>query len=40
MHGIGLHESTIPLTMGLASSVPTIMATRTIENRNNRLLTI
>lgn len=41
MHGIGLHgKSFIPLLMGFGCSVPAIMATRTIENRNNRLLTM
>ncbi len=41
MHRIGLHgRSFIPLIMGFGCNVPAIMATRTIENRNNRLLTI
>jgi ferrous iron transport protein B len=41
MHRIGLHgKSFIPLIMGFGCNVPAIMATRTIENRNNRLLTI
>lgn len=41
MHKIGLHgKSFIPLIMGFGCNVPAIMATRTIENRNNRLLTI
>lgn len=41
MHKIGLHgKSFIPLLMGFGCNVPAIMATRTIENRNNRLLTI
>lgn len=41
MHKIGLHgKSFIPLIMGFGCNVPAIMATRTIENRNNRLLTV
>jgi ferrous iron transport protein B len=41
MHKIGLHgKSFIPLIMGFGCNVPAIMATRTIEGRNNRLLTI
>jgi ferrous iron transport protein B len=41
MHKIGLHgKSFIPLIMGFGCNVPAIMATRTIENRGNRLLTI
>src|SRR5690606_14695252 len=41
MHKIGLHgKSFIPLVMGFGCNVPAIMATRTIEDRNNRLLTI
>jgi ferrous iron transport protein B len=37
MHKIGLHgKSFIPLIMGFGCNVPAIMATRTIENRNNR----
>ncbi len=41
MHKIGLHgRSFIPLLMGFGCNVPAIMATRTIENRNNRLLTM
>ncbi len=41
MHQIGLHgKSFIPLIMGFGCNVPAIMATRTIENRNNRLLTM
>ena len=41
MHKIGLHgKSFIPLIMGFGCNVPAIMATRTIENKNNRLLTI
>lgn len=41
MHKIGLHgKSFIPMIMGFGCNVPAIMATRNIENRNNRLLTI
>jgi len=41
MHKIGLHgKSFIPLILGFGCNVPAIMSTRTIENRNNRLLTI
>lgn len=41
MHGIGLHgKSFIPLIMGFGCNVPAIMGTRTIENRNDRILTI
>jgi len=41
MHKIGLHgQSFIPMLMGFGCNVPAIMATRTIENRNNRLLTM
>lgn len=41
MHRIGLHgRSFIPLIMGFGCNVPAIMATRTIRNRNDRLLTM
>ena len=41
MHHIGLHgRSFIPLFMGFGCNVPAIMATRTIENRNARMITI
>ncbi|MFC2151661.1 ferrous iron transport protein B [Bacteroidota bacterium] len=41
MHKIGLHgRSFIPLVMGFGCNVPAIMATRTIENRQNRILTM
>lgn len=41
MHVIGLHgKSFIPLVMGFGCNVPAVMATRTIENRNNRLVTM
>lgn len=41
MHKIGLHgKSFIPLIMGFGCNVPAVMATRTIENRNSRLITM
>ncbi len=41
MHKLGLHgKSFIPLLMGFGCNVPAIMATRTIEDRNSRLLTM
>lgn len=41
MHTIGLHgRSFIPLIMGFGCNVPAIMATRTIYNRNSRMITI
>ena len=41
MHKIGLHgKSFIPLIMGFGCNVPAIMATRTLENRSDRLLTM
>lgn len=41
MHRIGLHgKSFIPMIMGFGCNVPAIMATRTLENRSDRLLTI
>jgi ferrous iron transport protein B len=41
MHKIGLHgKSFIPLVMGFGCNVPAIMSTRTIESKNNRLLTM
>lgn len=41
MHKIGLHgRSFIPLMMGFGCNVPAIMATRTIQNYNNRMVTI
>jgi ferrous iron transport protein B len=41
MHKIGLHgKSFIPLVMGFGCNVPAIMSTRTLENRNDRLLTM
>ena len=41
MHRIGLHgKSFIPMLMGFGCNVPAIMATRTIENKNDRLVTM
>ena len=41
MHKIGLHgRSFIPLIMGFGCNVPAIMATRTIRNKSDRLLTM
>ncbi|NSW45185.1 MAG: ferrous iron transport protein B [Bacteroidales bacterium] len=41
MHIIGLHgKSFIPLFMGFGCNVPAIMATRTIESRNDRIVTM
>lgn len=41
MHKIGLHgRSFIPMLMGFGCNVPAIMATRTIENKNDRLVTM
>lgn len=41
MHTIGLHgKSFIPLIMGFGCNVPAIMATRTLESRKDRLLTM
>ena len=41
MHGMGLHgKSFIPLIMGFGCNVPAIMATRTIESKQSRLITI
>lgn len=41
MHAIGLHgKSFIPLIMGFGCNVPGVMATRTLENRSDRLLTM
>lgn len=41
MHKIGLHgKSFIPLIMGFGCNVPAIMATRTIESRSSRLITM
>jgi ferrous iron transport protein B len=41
MHKMGLHgKSFIPLVMGFGCTVPAIMASRTIESRNSRLVTM
>lgn len=41
MHRIGLHgKSFIPLIMGFGCNVPAIMATRAIESRSSRVITI
>jgi ferrous iron transport protein B len=41
MHKIGLHgKSFIPIIMGFGCNVPAVMATRTLENRSDRLLTM
>lgn len=41
MHRMGLHgKSFIPLIMGFGCNVPAIMASRTIENRKSRLITM
>ncbi|KAA6300589.1 MAG: hypothetical protein EZS26_003273, partial [Candidatus Ordinivivax streblomastigis] len=41
MHKMGLHgKSFIPLIMGFGCTVPSIMASRTIESRNSRMITM
>ena len=41
MHRIGLHgKSFIPLLMGFGCNVPAIMATRTIESKSDRMVTM
>ena len=41
MHKLGLHgKSFIPMLMGFGCNVPAIMATRTLESRKDRILTI
>lgn len=41
MHKIGLHgKSFIPLVMGFGCNVPAVMATRTLENKKDRILTM
>lgn len=41
MHKMGLHgKSFIPLVMGFGCNVPAVMATRTIESRNSRMITM
>ncbi|TEB07828.1 Ferrous iron transport protein B [Pelotomaculum schinkii] len=41
MHALGLHgKSFIPLLIGFGCNVPAVMATRTLENKRDRLITI
>jgi ferrous iron transport protein B len=41
MHKIGLHgKSFIPMLIGFGCSIPAIMATRTLENRKDRMITM
>ncbi|MDR2853793.1 MAG: ferrous iron transport protein B, partial [Prevotellaceae bacterium] len=41
MHKIGLHgKSFIPMLMGFGCNVPAVMATRTLENRKDRIVTM
>jgi ferrous iron transport protein B len=41
MHKMGLHgKSFIPMVMGFGCNVPAVMATRTIESRRSRLITM
>ena len=41
MHKMGLHgKSFIPLVMGFGCNVPAVMASRTIESRNSRMITM
>ena len=41
MHSLGLHgKSFIPLLIGFGCNVPAVMATRTLENKSDRLITI
>ncbi len=41
MHKIGLHgKSFIPLLMGFGCNVPAVMATRTLENKKDRIMTM
>lgn len=41
MHRMGLHgKSFIPLIMGFGCNVPAVMATRTIESRSSRMITM
>jgi len=41
MHTLGLHgKSFVPLLIGFGCNVPAIMATRTLENKKDRLITI
>jgi len=41
MHKMGLHgKSFIPMIMGFGCSVPAVLSTRTIENKNSRMITM
>jgi ferrous iron transport protein B len=41
MHNMGLHgKSFIPLVMGFGCNVPAVMATRTVESRRSRIITM
>ncbi|MBP5319031.1 MAG: ferrous iron transport protein B [Paludibacteraceae bacterium] len=41
MHRMGLHgKSFVPMLMGFGCGIPAIMATRTLESRNNRMITM
>jgi ferrous iron transport protein B len=41
MHRLGIHgKSFIPLVMGFGCNVPAIMASRTLENRRDRIITV
>jgi len=41
MHKMGLHgKSFVPMLMGFGCNVPAIMATRTLESKNSRLITM
>lgn len=41
MHSLGLHgKSFIPLLVGFGCSVPAVMATRTLENKRDRMITL
>ena len=41
MHRVGLHgKSFIPMLMGFGCNVPAVMATRTIESKRDRLVTM
>lgn len=41
MHSLGLHgKSFIPLIIGFGCNVPAVMASRTLENKSDRLITI
>lgn len=41
MHKVGLHgKSFVPMLMGFGCNVPAIMATRTIENKSDRIVTM